>query len=139
MTEMIAPYISRTEYECPHCHALPPDFTDRSAYAILFEDFRLIREKWGKPIVITSGYRCLEHNKAIGGEGCSVHVFGLALDVAVKAGTQQEFRDFVRFFNNDIRIGWKRYLETGIPICHLDVGYCMYPRPSLAFRDGVEW
>ena len=42
-----------------------------------------IREKLGRPIKITSAYRCPEHNKAIGGKPNSAHLKSYALDIAV--------------------------------------------------------
>lgn len=41
-----------------------------------------LREKYGKRMVINSGYRCPELNKAVGGESTSQHVKGEAADVA---------------------------------------------------------
>lgn len=49
-----------------------------------------IREKWGKPIQITSGYRCKELNDKIGGSSTSQHVLGLAADL--DAGTNDDNR-----------------------------------------------
>lgn len=40
-----------------------------------------IRESYGKPIIISSGYRCPELNKAVGGVPNSYHVLGLAVDL----------------------------------------------------------
>lgn len=40
-----------------------------------------IREKLGKPILISSGYRCPILNKAVGGVGNSQHQKGLAADL----------------------------------------------------------
>lgn len=42
-----------------------------------------IRDKYGKPIIITSGYRCLDLNKAVGGVSNSQHLLGLAADIDV--------------------------------------------------------
>lgn len=39
-----------------------------------------IRALLGKPIIVTSGYRCLELNTAIGSKPSSAHVLGLACD-----------------------------------------------------------
>jgi uncharacterized protein YcbK (DUF882 family) len=47
----------------------------------LIEKLDEVREKFGKPIKITSGYRCPEHNVAIGGKVGSSHVSGLAADI----------------------------------------------------------
>ena len=40
-----------------------------------------IREQYGKPIIVTSGYRCPELNKAVGGANSSQHVKGEAADL----------------------------------------------------------
>jgi len=40
-----------------------------------------IREKIGVPIVITSGYRTIEHNKMKGGADSSYHLSGRAFDI----------------------------------------------------------
>lgn len=40
-----------------------------------------IRDKYGKPMVITSGYRCKALNKAVGGVKTSQHVLGQAADI----------------------------------------------------------
>ncbi len=40
-----------------------------------------VRDIYGKPIVITSGLRCIEWNKKQGGKENSAHITGLAVDV----------------------------------------------------------
>lgn len=40
-----------------------------------------IREKFGKPITVTSGYRCEKLNKEVGGVSNSDHKFGYAADL----------------------------------------------------------
>ncbi|MEG1642085.1 MAG: D-Ala-D-Ala carboxypeptidase family metallohydrolase [Synergistaceae bacterium] len=57
-----------------------------------------LRAKWGKPIVINSGYRCSEHNKEVGGVKGSFHRRGLAADVRIVAGEQDEFRELALYF-----------------------------------------
>lgn len=39
-----------------------------------------IREKYGKPIIVSSGFRCEKLNKAIGGSKTSEHRYGMAAD-----------------------------------------------------------
>jgi len=41
-----------------------------------------IREEFGKPIKITSGYRTVKHNEKVGGKEKSSHLKGLAVDIA---------------------------------------------------------
>lgn len=40
-----------------------------------------IREGYGKPIIISSGYRCTELNELVGGVKDSKHLTGLAVDL----------------------------------------------------------
>lgn len=46
-----------------------------------------LREAWGKPIHVNSGYRCPELNKAVGGVPASQHMKGEAADIT--AGNQK--------------------------------------------------
>lgn len=41
-----------------------------------------LRESWGRPLVITSGYRCPKLNSAVGGSKTSHHVKGMAADIS---------------------------------------------------------
>lgn len=41
----------------------------------------LLREAWGAPITVNSGYRCEELNKAVGGVTTSEHLVGCAADI----------------------------------------------------------
>jgi hypothetical protein len=47
-----------------------------------------LREIYGKPITVNSGYRCPELNKAVGGSKTSDHVKGFAADIT--GGSKQE-------------------------------------------------
>ena len=40
-----------------------------------------IREAWGKPLHVNSGYRCPALNKAVGGKPTSQHLKGEAVDI----------------------------------------------------------
>ena len=49
-----------------------------------------IREAWGEPIVVSSGYRCKELNTLIGGVKNSHHLLGCAADII--AGNRADHR-----------------------------------------------
>ena len=40
-----------------------------------------VRERWGVPIYVNSGYRCPELNKLVGGAPNSYHLSGMAADI----------------------------------------------------------
>ena len=54
-----------------------------------------IREAWGSAIIINSGYRCEELNKAVGGSKTSVHKLGWSADIRPKNGKMKEFKEFI--------------------------------------------
>ena len=41
-----------------------------------------LRDAKGGPLVVVSGYRCCQHNSAVGGIRFSQHLFGQAADIA---------------------------------------------------------
>ena len=49
--------------------------------ALVDDVLQPLRDAWGGPLFINSGYRCLELNKAVGGVPTSQHVLGQGADV----------------------------------------------------------
>ena len=60
-----------------------------------------VREIVGKPLIITSGYRCPELNKAIGGAITSQHLFCEAIDFVVKGMRPEDI--FNRIVTSDLK------------------------------------
>ena len=54
-----------------------------------------IREDWGGPISVSSGYRCPELNAKVGGAKTSGHQYGYCADLQVK-GDLRKFSCFVK-------------------------------------------
>lgn len=52
-----------------------------SVKALVDEVLQPLRDAWGNPLAINSGYRCPEVNKAVGGAPTSQHTKGEAADV----------------------------------------------------------
>lgn len=50
----------------------------------LVEILQKIRDAFGKPVHINSGYRCPKHNEKVGGAPGSYHTYGQAADISVK-------------------------------------------------------
>ncbi len=55
--------------------------------AILLERLNLVRSDWGKPMIITSGYRPPFLNTKVGGAPNSAHLTCRAVDIADPKGT----------------------------------------------------
>ena len=53
-----------------------------------------IREAWGEPIVVSSGYRCKQLNALVGGAKYSHHMLGCAADII--AGNRADHRKLFR-------------------------------------------
>lgn len=49
-----------------------------------------LREAWGAPIIIGSGYRCPELNKLVGGVKNSQHMTGEAVDIKTVSDTKED-------------------------------------------------
>lgn len=58
-----------------------------------------LRDGWGRPIIVTSGYRCKELNAAVGGTRNSQHLKGQAADIV--SDDFDVFRGFVRRWCKD--------------------------------------
>ena len=57
-----------------------PVFVDSSLAALL----QKIRDHFGRPVVITSGYRTAADNRSVGGAAYSQHLYGRAADIRVQ-------------------------------------------------------
>lgn len=56
-----------------------------------------LREAWGGPLVVTSGYRCPALNKAVGGSTTSAHVSGWAADLQPVSSDGRSVAELVNF------------------------------------------
>ena len=135
----IAEYITRAEYECSCCDRFPPDFDEDNPmelYQKLFDSFLTIRKKYEKPIPL-SGYRCPVHNKAIGGNDISVHMFGLALDLDLpNAAETHKVAGIVESKLPHLRMG---IYTQDASFIHIDIGYLITPRMSEHWHIGARW
>lgn len=56
----------------------------------LVEYLQKIRDHFGKPIIISSGYRCERHNRSVGGATASKHKAGMAADIMIAGVSPSE-------------------------------------------------
>lgn len=72
-----------------------------------------LREAWGAPIIVTSGYRCPRLNKAVGGASNSQHTKGEAADIRTLSDSRADNMRLLRLL-----------LRLGLPF---DQVICEYP------------
>lgn len=68
-----------TEFDCK-CNQCTKTIINPELVTLL----QKIRDHFGKPVVINSGYRCPYHNKRVGGASNSQHIYGKAADIVVR-------------------------------------------------------
>lgn len=80
-----------------------------------------LREAYGQPIRVNSGYRCAKHNLAVGGAANSQHLRGEAADIAPVNGGAAELQrlaalirqhgrwDQLIIYPTFIHVSWKRF------------------------------
>jgi len=72
----VSKHFSLKEFECRHCKTV-------KLHPTLLRKLELLRNRLGRPIYITSGYRCRKYNKKISGAQNSYHLVGMAADIIV--------------------------------------------------------
>lgn len=87
------------------------DEMDPTLLAMLDE----LRHKVGEPLIISSAYRCKEHNSEVGGVSGSSHMKGLAVDIEC-------WDSYLRFkiVKEAIFLGFRR-IEPATTWVHLDI------------------
>lgn len=63
---------------------------------LIFYVLQPLRDKLGKPITITSGFRSAKVNQLVGGVGNSQHLYGQAADMVVSGMTPAQLVEFVK-------------------------------------------
>jgi len=90
---------SKSEFECSCGCEMPLEvFHNIQKVA---NQLQKLRDATGKSITINSAYRCVKHNKAIGGVDSSQHILGKASDIVVKGVEPSITFDLIDLFIND--------------------------------------
>ena len=105
---------SLNEFRCKCCKELPADawmYVEHLVNNVLDP----VRDAFGKPIKVNSGYRCEKHNKEVGGAKNSQHLCGQATDVhcednrkLAKVIVENGRFDQLILYPTFIHVSWKR-------------------------------
>ncbi len=86
----LSEHFNSNEFEC-HCGKCELIAPPEELLTVL-ED---VREHFGKPVTIMSGYRCPIHNANVGGAKGSKHKKGIAADIKVKDTSPNKVQEYV--------------------------------------------
>jgi hypothetical protein len=103
-------YLKDREIEYP----LSPEFKENMK--ALLDKLDVVRVDWGRPLLISSGYRPGRYNQVVGGAKNSAHLSCEAVDVLDRTG------DLADFLTEDRLIAYGLYLENPARTpgwCHL--------------------
>lgn len=70
----LSKHFNSSEFACPCCDTIIADPN-------LVQQLEMARTIANIPFVITSGYRCQDHNTEVGGVPSSAHTVGMAVDI----------------------------------------------------------
>ena len=73
------PHVRAAELMCPCCGA----GADKMSPSMLQMAEEIRAENGGKPMIVSSAYRCAKHNAEVGGVANSHHLYGQAMDVHI--------------------------------------------------------
>ena len=117
----------------------------------------VIREAWGKPMVITSLHRSTQKQASLAKKGYatashSPHLYGCAADIDCKS--KEEVLELVALIQSlakekdlKVRVGYKQYLDLGQTFVHLDLApevfsktiFKFIPNTPTAFTKTITW
>lgn len=149
-SKYIVPYMLAKEYQCSHCHKLPPMWyhDDGGRYnktpkphEEIMETWVTFRTQWGKPVDV-AGYRCMKHQLKLfldkkSSALLSAHILGMGLDLDFDSIQDVLIAvEMLKHINPDLRIG--KYVHTGTFV-HIDTAYLAVPRLDARWHEGASW
>jgi zinc D-Ala-D-Ala carboxypeptidase len=108
-------YFKMSEFSCKHCgeNKINEDFV---------KQLDVLRGMYGKPLIVSSGYRCPVHNARVSSTGANgPHTTGLAADLLVDRGDAYRILELVFSMQKGIFTGVGVHQKGGGRFIHLDM------------------
>lgn len=127
------PSFKKSEFKCPcgKCNG----YGDGIASSLV-KTLQDLRNKYGKAITITSGYRCPTHNKKVGGTTNSKHTQGLAADFYMDGFNSQSNR--VNVINELKKTSYYRYAYCNVNGNYPNMGNVVHIDTKLIDTEGKK-
>ena len=109
-------YFDTREFASPDGAESP--FGEQVVSPKLLDLLNKLRDEYGKPLVVNSGYRSAEHNAKVGVVPNSQHVLGLAADIRPLSENMADLPKLQRMAHKLNSIGGVGYYNTFV---HIDV------------------
>ena len=94
-----------------------------------------IRTTYGKPIIVTSGYRCEKLNKAVGGAKSSQHRLGQAADIRSVSDSVEDNKEL---FNVIVGMMLQKEIEVGQVIDEYNYNWVHVSTPKLTTNNQIK-
>ena len=118
---------SEVKCKCGKCNYSTDEGAEKYITRNLIILLEQIRQSVNRPLTITSGIRCPEHNKAVGGADSSTHLRGEAADIKISGSTERYELVMAAMTKGCRRIG----VYKGQDIVHVDVSTHGVPQDCL--------
>jgi len=109
-------YFKRSEFECKckrkYCNGYPTEM-----HKTVIDVLERARNHFKLPILITSGVRCITHNKNVGGIPNSKHLYGKAADCSLNSDSKNDYKLY-NWFKKQPEVS---YTYTGFKAVHFDI------------------
>ncbi|MGP8050559.1 MAG: YcbK family protein [Desulfobaccales bacterium] len=115
----LSPNFSRQEFACHCCGKLPPDWLPGETPPLVNALEQLRAAAGNQGVIIVSGFRCVRHNRAVGGEPDSQHLIGKAADIHLNGHTLPQTYEVAQAIPPFVEGGIGYYPEQHF--VHLDV------------------
>ena len=113
------PYFTKAEFDCKHTgkNEMQPEFMAK---------LQLLREKYGRPMIVTSGYRHWTHPvEARKGHTTGEHTRGTCADIACTSGAER-----YKIIQLALDLGFPR-IGIAKNFIHLGIGGAGLPSPTI--------
>ena len=100
-----------------------PKEAEENLRALVDEVLDPLREAYGKPIRVTSGYRCPKLNRLVGGSPNSQHTRGEAADIQPVVGNESDLDELARILIANGKFDQLILYPTFIHVSHKRFGW----------------